>query len=248
LAEASGTTLYWTESNLQGTLQVALSAFSESSPVTRRTATPYGGMVPATGTWPDNRTVLNDPGTAAGLIDIGARKYNPVTGTFLSVDPVLDPADAQWMTGYAYAAGDPVNASDPTGLCAKSMPDEQTQVDCAGKIVNPPTACTFFCGPQHDAPNLSQSGPQEHGHNAADRPYTPPPPTPGMPPVEPVEPAPTNSTPCPMTPPPASAASSAARSGSSAAASPSSAASPPAAQPLVQALVKASPQEVGEPG
>jgi hypothetical protein len=80
------------------------------------------------------------------------------------VDPVLDPANPQSMTGYAYAAGDPVNASDPTGLCAKSMPDEQTQVDCAGKVVNPPPACTFFCGPQHDAPNLSQSGPPEHGH------------------------------------------------------------------------------------
>jgi RHS repeat-associated protein len=200
IAEANGTTLYWTEANLQGTLQVALSAFSESSPVTRRTVTPYGGMVPGTGTWPDNRTFLNDPSTAAGLIDIGARKYNPVTGTFLSVDPVLDPANPQSMTGYAYAAGDPVNASDPTGLCAKSMPDEQTQVDCAGKVVNPPPACTFFCGPQHDAPNLSQSGPQEHGHNAADRPYTPPPPTPGRPPVEPVEPAPTNSTPLPGNP------------------------------------------------
>src|SRR6266404_2381716 len=28
------------------------------------------------------------------------------------------------MTGYVYAAGDPVNSSDPTGLCIKGLPGD----------------------------------------------------------------------------------------------------------------------------
>ena len=53
---------------------------------------------------------------ADGLTTIGARRYDPVTGRFLSPDPVLEAGDPTQMGGYAYAADNPVNASDPTGL------------------------------------------------------------------------------------------------------------------------------------
>src|ERR1700676_1882584 len=41
------------------------------------------------------------------------RYYDPATGQFLSVDPLAN------LTGtpYAYTGGDPVNGSDPSGLC-----------------------------------------------------------------------------------------------------------------------------------
>jgi RHS repeat-associated protein len=47
---------------------------------------------------------------------IGARQYDPATGRFLSVDPVLDHSKPQTLGGYTYAAGNPVTQADPSGL------------------------------------------------------------------------------------------------------------------------------------
>jgi RHS repeat-associated protein len=115
---STGSNLYWTETNLQGSITTAVNAFSESSPAIYRTFTPYGTALTSTGEgpWPTDQTFLNDTdNTTSGLIDIGARKYNPATGTFISVDPVLDATSPQTMTGYTYGADDPVNNQDPTG-------------------------------------------------------------------------------------------------------------------------------------
>lgn len=53
----------------------------------------------------------------AGLLYLRARYYDPEIGRFLSPDP-LDgrPEDPQSFNQYAYAANDPVNRTDPTGL------------------------------------------------------------------------------------------------------------------------------------
>ena len=47
-----------------------------------------------------------------GLIYLVNRYYDPATGQFLSIDPLVD----QTGEAYAYAGGDPVNETDPTGL------------------------------------------------------------------------------------------------------------------------------------
>jgi len=47
--------------------------------------------------------------TSASLVH---RYYDPATGQFLSVDPLV----SQTGTPYAYVGGDPVNGADPTGL------------------------------------------------------------------------------------------------------------------------------------
>jgi len=87
----------------------------------RRYSEPFGEArctPPLTfGAFPDDHTFLGkttDAGT--GLVDMGARKYDPATGRFLSADPVFQPGSPQTMGGYAYAGNDPVNSSDPTGL------------------------------------------------------------------------------------------------------------------------------------
>ena len=115
IGETTPTTLYWLSGNTQGTMTTAVAAFSEST-VIRRASTPYGTTLTGSGTWPDNRTFLGDPcHSATGLVDVGARKFDPATGLFISVDPDLDAANPQTMTGYTYAADDPVTDSDPTG-------------------------------------------------------------------------------------------------------------------------------------
>jgi len=89
-----------------------------------RGMTPYGTVLNGTGTWPDNRGLLGDPNpSATGLVDIGARKFNPATGLFISVDPNLDVGHPQSMTGYTYGADSPVTNEDPTGLMF---------IDCGG--------------------------------------------------------------------------------------------------------------------
>ena len=47
-------------------------------------------------------------------IDYGARMYNPVTGSWLSPDPLADKYTS--TSPYAFCAGDPVNYVDPTGM------------------------------------------------------------------------------------------------------------------------------------
>lgn len=58
-----------------------------------------------------------------GLVHIGARVYDPVIGRFLSRDPLVVPRSAAAMNPYAFAANDPVNNSDPSGLDVTSTID-----------------------------------------------------------------------------------------------------------------------------
>ncbi|MEU4821255.1 RHS repeat-associated core domain-containing protein [Actinomadura sp. NPDC023710] len=46
-----------------------------------------------------------------GLTHLGARVYEPATGRFISVDPLLDPADPQQLNGYSYANNNPAEAA-----------------------------------------------------------------------------------------------------------------------------------------
>jgi RHS repeat-associated protein len=54
---------------------------------------------------------------AFGISQLGARLYDPAIGRFLSRDPLLIPRTAATTNPYAFADNDPVNRSDPTGLC-----------------------------------------------------------------------------------------------------------------------------------
>ncbi|MFE4637104.1 RHS repeat-associated core domain-containing protein [Streptomyces sp. NPDC056773] len=84
---------------------------------TRRPFTAFGearGSAPAS--WPDKKGFVG--GTideSTGLTQLGARLYEPATGRFLSVDPMIDFKDPQQMNGYTYANNNPVTVSDPDG-------------------------------------------------------------------------------------------------------------------------------------
>ncbi|MBP2038966.1 RHS repeat domain-containing protein [Streptomyces avidinii] len=88
-----------------------------SMTATRRDMTPYGetrGAAPQA--WPDQKGFVGGTVDAStGLTQLGVRSYEPATGRFLSVDPLIDIDDPQQMNGYAYANNNPVSISDPDG-------------------------------------------------------------------------------------------------------------------------------------
>ncbi|MFJ6573657.1 polymorphic toxin-type HINT domain-containing protein [Streptomyces sp. NPDC091292] len=92
---------------------------SDTQALTKRYVSPFGEDrgTPLYGPWPDDKGFLGKSrDTTTGLTHIGAREYDPGIGQFISVDPVLDTADAQSLNGYAYADNNPVTNSDPTGM------------------------------------------------------------------------------------------------------------------------------------
>ena len=96
---------------------------------------PYGRVLNRTGTAHSNigyTGAWTDPTT--GLVYLRARDYDPTTGQFLTVDPIIDDT----LIPYAYTNNNPLQDTDPTGLCA----------DCnwLEKFVQSPAA-DFLTGP-----------------------------------------------------------------------------------------------------
>ncbi|MEU2776800.1 polymorphic toxin-type HINT domain-containing protein [Streptomyces sp. NPDC007162] len=105
-----------------------LSMDTTTQQVARQQYTPYGQPRASanTTTWPDpTHTYLGKPqDTTTGYTDVGARKYDPTLGRFISADPLLQPTSPQSLGGYTYASDNPVTNSDPSGLMACQTPDE----------------------------------------------------------------------------------------------------------------------------
>jgi RHS repeat-associated protein len=104
----------------QGTAQTAVNAVDLAA-TTRRT-TPFGSERGTQGaTWPNDKGFVGGTKDPTGLTHLGARQYDPGTGRFISVDPILDQADPQQMNGYTYANGNPVTNSDPDGKLCRTV-------------------------------------------------------------------------------------------------------------------------------
>jgi RHS repeat-associated protein len=103
-------------SDKNGTSQLAISASDLA--MQQRRSTPFGGARGAApSSWPgDKGFVGGTEDDSTGFVHLGARDYDPTTGRFLSVDPVLDPKDPQQLNAYSYASSSPVTYSDPSGL------------------------------------------------------------------------------------------------------------------------------------
>ncbi len=111
----SGNILTWLVADAQGTVNLKVDAVSGA--LTYRAQDPYGNSRGTVPTWTDDRGYLDAPASAfSGLTQLGARLYDPSIGKFLSVDPVLDPADPAQNNGYSYAHNSPIDLADPTGL------------------------------------------------------------------------------------------------------------------------------------
>ncbi|GAA1686393.1 RHS repeat-associated core domain-containing protein [Kribbella yunnanensis] len=110
-----GTKLTWLGSDHHGSATVTVD--SQTQAYQRKRITPYGevrGPIPSA--WPGQKDFVG--GTrddSTGLVHLGAREYDPITGRFISVDPVVDAADPQQLNGYAYANNSPVSFIDADG-------------------------------------------------------------------------------------------------------------------------------------
>ncbi|CAM5332509.1 hypothetical protein SFUMM280S_09247 [Streptomyces fumanus] len=100
-----------------GTSHTVVDMADTAMRVTRRKSTPFGearGEQPAS--WPGHRGFVG--GTVdedTGLTRLGARDYDPATGRFLQVDPMVDYGRPATMNPYAYSNNAPATFSDPTG-------------------------------------------------------------------------------------------------------------------------------------
>jgi RHS repeat-associated protein len=117
VVRTGGTTNYSFEiTDQHGTSTLTLDN-TAANPVWRQ-FNPYGaprGQAPVS--WPDTNGFLGKPTDAnTSLSILGVRQYDPTTGRFLSIDPVLNLKASQSMGGYAYAGDNPNTNSDPSGL------------------------------------------------------------------------------------------------------------------------------------
>ncbi|REH30682.1 RHS repeat-associated protein [Kutzneria buriramensis] len=125
--------------------------------VTRRTFDPYGNALGTPqGIWPDDHGFLNkSTDQTSGLVDDGAREYDPTMGRFLSVDPELDPASPGQLNGYAYSADNPTTFSDPTGTRLAGC--EETHTNC---IDGGPVGALHNLPPDPTAPQIKFNTPR----------------------------------------------------------------------------------------
>jgi RHS repeat-associated protein len=131
----SGSTYYYSQDDLGSTR-----VLTDSSGAVADTDAydPYGNVTTSTGTVP-NRLLYSGQymDSQSGLYYLRARYYDPATGQFLSVDPLVDETGMP----YAYTAGDPVNTSDASGdssgLCS--------WLSCVGQVINTVSEATGVC-------------------------------------------------------------------------------------------------------
>ncbi|MFG2059153.1 RHS repeat-associated core domain-containing protein [Micromonospora sp. NPDC048930] len=118
-----------------GTAQLSVDA--DDLAVTQRRYLPFGELRGGNPAWPTAKGYVGgNVDSSIGLTQLGAREYDPDTGRFLSVDPIIDPNDPQQMNAYAYANNTPVTMNDADGEWRK-LPGGHYCDGCGG-YDNPP--------------------------------------------------------------------------------------------------------------
>jgi RHS repeat-associated protein len=84
-----------------------------------------------------NHGFTGEPTDANGLVYLRNRYYNPELGTFMSMDPYEgDSNEPMSLNEYAYAHGNPVNNTDPSGMvvCSDLEPTAAQRGECFRKL------------------------------------------------------------------------------------------------------------------
>jgi RHS repeat-associated protein len=103
---------------------------------------PFGGLTSSSAGFPSTRWQGSWYEANSGLYYVIARWYSPPLGEFLSDDPLIhDTTDPQARDPYAYASGDPIDGSDPSGQCTWG-PDVNIGCTVAYKYTPGPKSAT----------------------------------------------------------------------------------------------------------
>ncbi|MEU5942974.1 RHS repeat-associated core domain-containing protein [Micromonospora sp. NPDC047548] len=107
--------LSWLAADHQGSANLTVNPATGA--VQRRWYTPYGADRAPVTDWPTDRGFLNAAANASTkLLDVGAREYDPDTGTFIAPDPLVDLESPNSFNPYAYSQHNPITLADPSGL------------------------------------------------------------------------------------------------------------------------------------
>jgi RHS repeat-associated protein len=114
LEQINGTTvLYYHHDQLGSTRIITDATGTVTPPAATYTYDAYGNTTASTGTITNPFQYAGQYSDAeSGIQYLRARYYDPNTAQFISRDPVV----ATTRSAYGYVAGDPLNASDPSGL------------------------------------------------------------------------------------------------------------------------------------
>jgi RHS repeat-associated protein len=117
-AGAVGGTGYSTLSDLHGDVTATFNPAAGTTSLAGSAAySPYGTVTATSGAMPalGYQGAYTDPAT--GLVDMGARWYDPATGSFATSDAITGSPVPSTLDGnpYAYTSGDPLVQTDPTG-------------------------------------------------------------------------------------------------------------------------------------
>lgn len=106
--------LQWLVTDHHGTSELLISS---ADLTTRRKRTlPFGETRTDASTWVGNRGFVGGQLDPTGLTHLGQREYDPATGRFISIDPVIDFNDPQQIHGYSYSNSNPGTYSDAGGM------------------------------------------------------------------------------------------------------------------------------------
>lgn len=106
--------LQWLGTDHHGTAELLISAADLS--VQRRRTLPFGEARTDPMNWVGSRSFVGGSADPTGLIHLGEREYDPSTGRFISVDPIIDFNDPQQIHGYSYSNSNPATYSDAGGM------------------------------------------------------------------------------------------------------------------------------------
>ncbi|MFI5728708.1 RHS repeat-associated core domain-containing protein [Kribbella sp. NPDC051587] len=125
VARVDGDTKYWLHTDHQGTVQAETNAAGQE--VHRKTYRPFGEIAGSSGSLDRESRgfTAQRQDSSTGLLYLNARYYDPALGRFISPDPVIDGEANIGLNRYAYAANDPVNRLDYTGLSCKESDGSQ---------------------------------------------------------------------------------------------------------------------------